>query len=337
MHNQPNWLSSGLAVELVHALFEGVQLPAARRKTLLMQAGIAPRVLEQPQNRLPPAQFARLYRLLVQLFQDETPGFFSRPLRPGTLKFIGLSLLDAPNLQVALHRFAHLFSILQDDARYEIKILDDQVELRWIELQAPQASRELVHQLMLRLIHGLASWLIAEPLPVTEVAYAFAPASSVVFAFYPQVMTYHAPLSRLRLARRHLQAPLRQTKRDLQAFLRRAPADWLDVAMDQDRVVHQVRDYLMRINPAAKVPEVAQKLHKSVRSLTRQLAQEGASFQQLKDQLRRDLAIEQLGRRHLPINQLAEQLGFETSASFYRAFLRWEGCSPRTYRQRLQG
>ncbi len=62
------------------------------------------------------------------------------------------------------------------------------------------------------------------------------------------------------------------------------------------------------------------------------LREEGSSFQELKDHLRRDLAIYHLGRDELAIQDIAEQLGFSKPSAFHRAFKKWTGLTPGAYR-----
>ena len=67
-------------------------------------------------------------------------------------------------------------------------------------------------------------------------------------------------------------------------------------------------------------------------TLRRHLREEGSSFQELKDHLRRDLAIYHLGRDELAIQDIAEQLGFSEPSAFHRAFKKWTGLTPGAYR-----
>ncbi|MDR3100906.1 MAG: AraC family transcriptional regulator, partial [Paraburkholderia sp.] len=98
----------------------------------LEQAGIPEELLDEPGARVTEEQFSTLYRLLAIELDDEMPGIFSRPFRSGTLKFLCLSLLDARNLETALHRFGQFFHIVLDDFRLESRRseLVAQVELR---------------------------------------------------------------------------------------------------------------------------------------------------------------------------------------------------------------
>ena len=68
-------------------------------------------------------------------------------------------------------------------------------------------------------------------------------------------------------------------------------------------------------------------------TLQRRLAADGTSFQALKDELRRDLAIVRLNTSTVPLAALADELGFADSAAFQRAFKSWTGSAPGAYRR----
>jgi AraC-like DNA-binding protein len=48
------------------------------------------------------------------------------------------------------------------------------------------------------------------------------------------------------------------------------------------------------------------------------------------------MALRKLKTTRLPIGQVAKELGFRDPSSFSRAFQRWTGMSPRTYRRMLR-
>ena len=64
----------------------------------------------------------------------------------------------------------------------------------------------------------------------------------------------------------------------------------------------------------------------------RRLAEEGCHWQQLKDELRRDLAIHHLAQARLSVAEVASRLGFAEPSAFHRAFRQWTGGAPGDYR-----
>ena len=65
-----------------------------------------------------------------------------------------------------------------------------------------------------------------------------------------------------------------------------------------------------------------------MRTLHRQLRDEGASLQALKDEVRHERAREWLLRSARPIKQIAADVGFRSEKSFIRAFRAWAGVAP---------
>lgn len=79
--------------------------------------------------------------------------------------------------------------------------------------------------------------------------------------------------------------------------------------------------------------EVARSLDLTERTLRRQLAEEGCSFRDLLAEVRHAKARHLLRHTHLPIEAVAQQLGYAESAAFIHAFQRWAGMTPSAFRQ----
>jgi AraC-like DNA-binding protein len=78
----------------------------------------------------------------------------------------------------------------------------------------------------------------------------------------------------------------------------------------------------------AKRHRVAKSLGHSERTLTRKLADEGTTYEQVLDQLRQSLARQYIKEQGVSLSQIAWLLGYEGSSSFHHAFRRWTGRSP---------
>lgn len=98
-------------------------------------------------------------------------------------------------------------------------------------------------------------------------------------------------------------------------------------------VVYNVRRYLRQHGLNMALPDVAQGMHISARTLNRQLAQLNTHYQDVLDSMRCELAMSTLLKTDAPINEIASQLGFATASNFTRAFKHWLDVSPRQFRQ----
>ncbi|AXI02194.1 AraC family transcriptional regulator [Aquirhabdus parva] len=101
------------------------------------------------------------------------------------------------------------------------------------------------------------------------------------------------------------------------------------------RISELLKAYVATEMPTLK--EVAEQLHLSPKTLHRRLTDEGSSYQKVKDDLRRDMAIDLLGVQQLTIVDIAEQVGFSDTCTFHRAFKKWTGVTPGVYRQIYHG
>ena len=73
---------------------------------------------------------------------------------------------------------------------------------------------------------------------------------------------------------------------------------------------------------------VAKAVGLSTRTLSRRLADEGTTYDEVVDQLRRSLAVQYIKEPSMSVSQIAWLLGYEGSTSFNHAFSRWTGRSP---------
>ena len=78
---------------------------------------------------------------------------------------------------------------------------------------------------------------------------------------------------------------------------------------------------------------VSSELNMTTHTLRRRLKDEGNSFQEIKDSIRRDRAMVLLDKPTLVLHDIAAQLGFSEPAAFNRAFKKWTGLTPGQYRE----
>jgi AraC-like DNA-binding protein len=102
----------------------------------------------------------------------------------------------------------------------------------------------------------------------------------------------------------------------------------------QQTVGGQVKEVLKKLLAGQRpaLQDVARELRLSTRTLQRRLTHEDATFQQLMEDARRELAKHYLLHSSLELNETAYLLGYEDANSFFRAFHNWEGTSPGAWR-----
>ena len=138
-------------------------------------------------------------------------------------------------------------------------------------------------------------------------------------------------------ARADLDRPFVTHNADLCALGRTAARGRAEAGARLERSIgEQVKGILKRLLAGRRpgIEDVARELRLSSRTLQRKLAEEGATFQQLMQEARRELARHYLRHSSLELNETAYLLGYEDAHSFFRAFHGWEGSSPGEWRAR---
>jgi AraC-like DNA-binding protein len=244
--------------------------------------------------------------------------------------------VDAPTVLVALNRFVRFWNLLLDDYRLLISTKNNLVRLALVERTCGTTVRPLGHELMMKLIHGITSWLLGREISLHRVEFSFARPKRVDdYAFlYPGEVRFNAGMTSIYFAYQDCAEVFQREKHELWAFLKRAPEDWTFSAFHCASIAARTREYLEpHMAQAVTIQDLAQALHSSVRTLNRRFAEEGTNFQAVKDGLRRDIAVHRLTHSNTGVAALAFDLGFADATGFCRAFKHWTGSSPSDYRK----
>ena len=308
---------------------------------LLAAAGLGPEHLAGP-RRTPIRAYAALYNAVVAHMGDEGFGLFPAPLRPGTFEFLCRSVVGAASLGEALQRASRFLGLVLPEL--EIRVTAEgpvaRIEIAEHRRLRPRASdprRVFAFEWLLRLLHGLASWLAGRGLTLDSVAFPYPSPPHV--PEYARVYTEHSSFDASSLVAtldaRLLELPVRRGEQDLEAFLEGAPGSIAMLYRRDREVARAVREALGRgLESAPGFDTVARTLHLSPRSLHRRLAEEGTSFRAIKDALRRDEALRRLEKTREGIAGIATALGYSEPSAFFRAFVAWTDLSPSAYRRR---
>ncbi len=302
----------------------------------LESAQIAPELLENPTTRITAAQMERISDAAMQELDDEALGWFSRRLPWGSYGMLARASISAPKLGVALQRWCRHHALLADDITLQLQTTKDITTISITEHRDLGAMREFCLVSVLRNLHGVACWLIDSRIPLQGARFPFsAPAHHQVYAvLFSGATTFEQPQAQIQMDARYLDLPLRRNEAALQQMLQHAlPLTVLQYRRDR-LLVQRVRQTLAtHPEQTHSAHDLAALLYVSPRTLHRQLKDEGASLQTLKDEVRQNHASELLLRTQRPIKQVAQAAGFRNEKSFMRAFKGWTGRSPAEFRR----
>lgn len=320
---------SFVAEALAEAKRRGLDVAA-----LTARAGFSAELLGMPLARVSPQQYGALWHVLAAALGDEFFGMDAHPMRPGGFAILTHAVLDARDLHHALERALRFFSLVLDDVSGQLNVHGGQAALTLIDRGPP--ARLFAHGTLFVILHGLACWLVGRRLPIVATSFCQpAPEHAAEYRLiFGQALRFEQPASRLVLDAAHLDLPLVRDRKAAQAFLREAPANFLLKYRCRNGPTALVRGHLCRVPPAdwPDFEVLAASLHTTASTLRRHLEQEGQTYQSIKDDLRRDLAVDYLCNSPSSVADIAHALGFAEHSAFHRAFRKWTGASPGEYR-----
>ena len=328
----------------VHGLLDGARSKGLATESwldgVLAQARIAESLLHLEQSRVTIEQYIALFSAVKNSLDDECLGHLhGRPLRCGSFALMARSTLGAKSLAAALQRVSASFALLQDDVAL-VPVSDGLLKGAALDVRhALGKHSDFLHGLLLRVFWRLLVWLHGGRLVPRGLDFAFEPPPRA--ADYAQIFSGTLRFGQARSAvwfeASAFTQPMRRDTAALQTFLRATPGNLIGPRLIERTASARVRALLQQACPEwPDLTVAAQRLHMSVSALQRHLAVEGKSFQVLKDELRRDMAIVRLTSTDAALSAIAAELGFADGTAFQRAFKSWTGSTPGVYRSRTQ-
>ena len=183
----------------------------------------------------------------------------------------------------------------------------------------------------------VCGWLIGQHIDITSASCAGPQPEFVagIRHFFPCPVLYEQPANTITFSARHLEAELIRDEVQLSEFLKLAPYYIvIEPLASISSITHRIRE-ILGSDFRQEMPsfeELTGLLNMSARTLRRRLEKEGTSYQRIKDNARRDVAISLLSRDRLTVSEVAEQIGFSDPSAFHRSFKKWTGQSPGSYR-----
>ncbi|MFO1219561.1 MAG: AraC family transcriptional regulator [Burkholderiaceae bacterium] len=326
-----------VAMHFVRAALAHV--PPAAQPRLLGAAGIAEDLLRAPQARVTADAFAALWLGVARELDDEFFGLDRRRMKAGTFGLLCRAALHGRDLGHALQRLMHGFALVFDDVAASLELVQRRAVVRIDNRIATPEARRFADETMLVMLHGVLCWLAGRRLPLLEVAFAHPrPAHADEYrSMFCQRLRFDAPCTAMVFDGRMLRAAVVQSEATLRVFLQAAPRSVFLKYRNPEGWSARLRRRLRSGLDQGALPAfntVAREWRVAPTTLRRRLDAEGATFQGIKDDLRRDSAIHQLAAGGRSVNAIALDLGFHEPSAFRRAFRKWTGVQPLAYRVR---
>ena len=285
--------------------------------------------------RIPLAMQDRFWEGLCAASDDPLVGLrLGSALQVGHLDMVGALLMSCEHFGEALEALLEYYPIIAEGSEFQLE--REGAGVRLLYRPSYEVRREeRVEAALASLVH-LTRWITGDRVKPQELALSHAPGGER--ARYVEVLqcpvTFGSAENALSFSAADLDVPLIQANALMREHLR-ALADAQLERLGAQSLAARVQQ-LLRQNPRWGKEKVAEQLELSGRHLNRKLADEGASFKLLREQVLHGMA-EQLLRESSRLGEVAERLGFSDESAFAKAFRRWSGMTPGQFRQGQAG
>ena len=324
-----------ISISLVKEALLSAPCQSVNTDALLQQAGISRDLMHSEKARVTVHQYAQLWIALADAMNDEFFGMDSHPMRRGSYTFLSKSLSSCENLGAALQQMLQFMNLVLDDFHSKYFVQENYAYIVIQDRQQPK--RMFAYATFIMLLHGLMCWLSGQRIPFNQLQLrCTAPADDSDYKVrFCDDIQYDALENYVQFDAAYLDLAVKQNKKSWHEFIQHTPYNLLVRFKNPNALSHQIHKHFIQTPTAVwpELAELAQQFNMSEATMQRRLKNEGIHFQQLKNDIRRDLAISLLQQNNLTLQDISEQLNFHDASAFHRAFKKWTGLNPGAYRQ----
>ncbi len=308
---------------------------------LLAAARLPPEALVDPEEIVPYECLPRMWRALLDRFQDEPIGLeYAALASAATYGLVGRLCIHSSTFAEGLDHYLRFYRLLDPMLVVDMTKRQDEVEVtiaheaRTIAMEEPM---EMIVGAMTRTMRE--EYPTLPPLTRVRFQHARRHAEHVYVRFFGAAVEFDAPNTSVTFPSGALDCRSDGADPQLSRYLASHAQTLMQSVPPEDAWLARLRRALEAKLLHGEVPnekESAETLGMSVRTLQRRLHQKELTFTQLIDEARKELAFVMLESSERSIEEVTFRLGFTDSSAFRRACRRWTSQTPSQLRQKLR-
>lgn len=329
---------SMVSFRVVRALVDRVEQAGVARGLFLDAAQLAPERFEDADARLPRSKVYELCELAMDLTDDPALGLhWAETMTEGTFVPISHLIAHAATLRQGFRALARFHLLLTDQPSFQIIEMEDRITVRGVRLSGASPRMQRFSSEMM--VAGFFRLLRKVRLNARAKRVSFEHAAPPYHAEYARVFAdtvrFDQPFTGIVFEPALLDMPAPHNDADVHDALEALAQRRLLRMTQRTPYALRVRELLVQQPTPLRTDmrTIARLLDLSVRSLRRRLAEEGKSYNDVSDEALGIVAKHLLRDKQRTIQETAFEMGFSDTSTFHRAFKRWTGTTPRSYRQ----
>lgn len=294
---------------------------------------------------VPAEALAQALHIAARLSQDPHIGLtVGQQVRPAHMGSLGYALTSCADANVGLSMFDRLQSLVCTQVRIEHRIKGDWVETAWLPQGDLPADTHLWTMIVVSRV-AFGRWVLGRQLSATEIWLPCPPPAdpAPLLAYVGAPITFHAPIGGERFPAVWLQLANPNADAGLHQLMNAVVSQqWASQGQAPDQLLALLRQGIRQHMQLGTLPlldqlslDLEESLGLSSRQVQRRLAEQGLSFKDLVEEVRREQVLHELRHTPLPMAEVARRAAYAELSSMHRAVRRWTGQTPLAVRQGL--
>lgn len=307
---------------------------------ICQQVGLDQRLVQDVNARVSVETVQDLWNASIAATQDPDLALHvAETINPTSMGTIAYVMMNAANLQESLQKLCKYQDIVCGAIQTSLEVQREEAFVK-LQVVSPvlQNPRNALDSELVIYKNAFAA-LVGQPVLFKQVLFTYPKPESIqehARLFAGAELVFGAEHSGLIFDSNYLKLPVVTANPELNQLFEKYAAEYLQRLHQpktvRERVQREIAQQLKGEEPS--IHAVARNLAMSVRSLQARLQEEGATYQSLLDEVRKEIAVKHLQDNQQTISDIAYLLGFAEPSVFSRSFKKWTGVPPAVYRQR---
>ncbi len=331
-------ISSALIMQILRYLSEiGIE-----QKNIFDKAGVELSDIDSPDKRVPIQQFYAIQEAALRITGDETFGLhLGTSAEPGNWLILGYIVMNCSTLSEALDKLCRYEEVLGNFIRIYLSVSKKEAVLSF-DIKMPDAANirhcyEAAVSSVITMVRTITGRHI-EPVVVTfphdapgeTEEYDHILSCPVIFNKVSTTIVFYS---------KDLDIPATIHNSGLLEIFEEHAKNAIDDIHADNHYTRKVNALILEwlSDGTPGIERVAKELSVSVRSLQTRLSEEGVTFRQLLETVRKEMASGYLKDRRFSIDDITYLLGYSEPTIFRKTFKKWMGITPGDYRRQASG
>lgn len=311
------------------------------RQLLLDTLKISEEILQNSENNVPCEVHGKLLKTVIEITGNRNfPIESAKSFEPSNLNILGYLIANAPNLRAAYEHGARFNQIVGDGMEFSFTEKNDYV---YTSLEAVASElepyKELCVESCLSQVITLQRLITGKLIHPHKVLFMHsAPGSIDAYTeFFNCEVLFNQKRNCIISPVSILDEKITHSNRDLYFIFQQYAEEIFNNINKENSTVRKVSKVMFTLvqKNNATLENVAKNMAIGERTLQRLLKKEGSTFNEVLQNVRKEMAKRSLQNTSMPISEISYMLGFSEPSIFHRSFKKWTGLTPKSFRQEV--